>query len=177
MKSIIIIYSRRETGCRLALCQIRALRAAFVAEGAVQAENGTIQSEISYGERGLYGTVTNETAWDFAYFALIYDDTLYIYNDLPSGERCDLGETKKVFSGIGYTEEPGEVYLYRFLIDFYEQDQKDLDSLVALGAAIEAVYTDKNRFKTTVIGVTKDWVKAVDDNCNETAVGCVYVIQ
>ena len=45
------------------------------------------------------------------------------------------------------------------------------------GAAIEAVYTDKNRFKTTVIGVTKDWVKAVDDNCNETAVGCVYVIQ
>ena len=45
-------------------------------------------------------------------------------NDLPSGERCDLGETKKVFSGIGYTEEPGEVYLYRFLIDFYEQDHR-----------------------------------------------------
>lgn len=150
----------------------------FVAEGAMQTDSGTIQSEISYGEHGIYGMVANETVWDFAYFAVIYDDTLYIYNDLPSGERCDLGENKKVFSGIGYTEEPGGVYLHRFLIDFSDQDlKKDLDSIAALGAAVEAVYTDKNRYKTTVIGVTKDWDKAVDDNCNETAVGCVYVIR
>ena len=67
----------------------------FVAEGAKQTEGGTIQSEVNYGEHGIYGTVTNETAWDFAYFALIYDDTLYIYKDLPSGESCELGETKK----------------------------------------------------------------------------------
>ena len=150
----------------------------FVAEGADQTENGTIQSEINYGEHGIYGMVTNETVWDFAYFALIYDDTLYIYNDLPSGESCDLEETKKVFSGIGYTERPGDVYLHSFLRDFYDQNQKkDLDSIAALGAAVEAVYTDENRYRTTVVGVTKDWDKAVDDNCNETAVGCVYVIR
>lgn len=45
------------------------------------------------------------------------------------------------------------------------------------GAAVEMVYSDKNRYKTTVIGVTEDWDKAVDGNCNETAVGCVYVIR
>lgn len=63
-------------------------------------------------------------------------------------------------------------------MDFYDQDlKKDLDSIAALGAAVEAVYTDKNRSKTMVFGVTKDWDKAVDGNCNETAFGCVYVIQ
>ena len=150
----------------------------FVAEGAKQTINGTIQSAVEYGEHGIYGTVANQTVWDFAYFAVIYDDMLYIYKDLPSGESCDLGETKKVFSGTGYTEEPGEAYLYRFLMDFYDQDlKKDLDSIAALGAAVEAVYTDKNRSKTMVFGVTKDWDKAVDGNCNETAFGCVYVIQ
>ena len=150
----------------------------FVAEGAKQTEGGTIQSEVNYGEHGIYGTVTNETAWDFAYFAVIYDDTLYIYKALPSGESCELGETKKAFSGIGYTEEPGAVYLENFLGELYDQNQKkDLDTIAALGAAVEMVYSDKNRYKTTVIGVTEDWDKAVDGNCNETAVGCVYVIR
>ena len=150
----------------------------FVAEGAKQTAGGTIQSEVNYGEHGIYGTVANETAWDFVYFAVIYDDTLYIYQDLPSGESCELGETKKVFSGIGYTEEPGAVYLENFLGELYEKKKKkDLDTIAALGAAVEMVYSDKNRYKTTVIGVTEDWDKAVDGNCNETAVGCVYVIR
>ncbi|MDE7183472.1 MAG: hypothetical protein K2O40_03135, partial [Lachnospiraceae bacterium] len=150
----------------------------FVAEGAKQTAGGTIQSKLNYGEHGVYGTVTNETAWDFLYFAVIYDDSLYIYKDLPSGESCDLGEKKKVFSGIGYAEEPGDVYLHSYLRALYDQHQiKDLDSIAALGAAVEMVYSDKNRYKTTVIGLTKDWDKAVDDDCNEMAVGCVYVIQ
>ncbi len=150
----------------------------FLAGGGKETVKGTIQSQVSCDIQGIEGTVTNETAWDFEYFAVICNDMLFVYRNLPAGGTCVLEQTKKVFNGFGHSRSPIEVYLYDFMNSYYDQERKeDIDMIAALGIAVATAYSGKNSNRTIIVGVTRNWEKAVDDNCSEEAYGCLYAVQ
>ncbi len=54
---------------------------------------------------------------------------------------------------------------------------EDYDAIAALGTGIWEVFSREDLSGTVVIGVTENWEKAVDDDCGETAYGCLYAVQ
>lgn len=62
--------------------------------------------------------------------------------------------------------------------NYYDQERKeDIDMIAALGMAVATAYSGMNSNRTIIVGVTRNWEKAVDDNCNEEAYGCLYAVQ
>lgn len=129
-------------------------------------------------------TVTNETDRDFSYFAVLENDTIYIYKNLPAGESCNLQEAECIFDNLqSYRSDIGYAYLYDFLenimddVNRKKKDREDIDTLSALGVGIFSVYPQLDSSDLLIIGVTADWDKAVDDTCSEMSYGCLYVIQ
>ena len=52
-----------------------------------------------------------------------------------------------------------------------------MDFIAALGIGVSVASLQEDSDAKIVIGVTKDWNKAVDDNCSETSYGCLYSVQ
>lgn len=130
-------------------------------------------------------TVTNETGHDFLYFAVIKDDDMLIYKDLPAGESVALDEktceytdsvsTSNYYSRNSYS--PAEAYFYGYLRDSLRADEKvDIDEKAALGMGISGASSKMDDDKVMIVGVTADWDKAVNDNCSETSYGCLYTV-
>lgn len=139
---------------------------------------GTIESYgIMSDMMGIQGTVTNGTKRDFLYYAVIVNGALYVYEDLPAGETCNLAEQIPVhISAQGYSIWSN--YTYDFLDDVY--DDKGAESAgmaAALGVGLCSAYPENDIYRIVVIGVTEDWEKTVDDNCSEISYGCLYTIQ
>lgn len=140
--------------------------------------SGTFVDDMSLNILGMNGTVTNETDWDFEYFAVIAYDTLFIYNDLPAGETCDL--SKAMYLSSKSYDNVIEDYLHGYMNEVYRgKEEKDADFIAALGIGVSVAVTSlqKDPDAMIVVGVTKDWNKAVDDNCSETSYGCLYSVQ
>ncbi len=138
--------------------------------------SGTFTDEKDIVVLGLNGTVINKTDWDFEYFAVIAYDTLFIYNNLPAGETCDLN--KAVYLSSKNYDDVVEDYLHGYMNAAYRgKEQKDADFIAALGIGVAAASLQEDPDAKIVVGVTKDWNKAVDDNCSETSYGCLYSVQ
>lgn len=151
----------------------------FLAGITKESEGGSISSELETdGQFGIKGTVTNETKRDFKYFALIVNNKLFVYKDLPAGENINLERAEKVFDDNAGYYNGAESYLYNFISDAQRRGKKkDVDVLTALGIGISYLYSLEDPDMTAVIGVCEDWDKAVDDNCNEVSYGCLYAFQ
>lgn len=130
-------------------------------------------------------TVTNETPYDFLYFAVIKDDDMLIYKDLPAGESVALDEknceytdsvsTSNYYSRNSYA--PAEAYFYGYLRDSLRADEKvDIDAKAALGMGISGASFKMDDDKVMIVGVTENWDKTVDDNCSEVSYGCLYTV-
>ncbi|MCM1049245.1 MAG: hypothetical protein NC433_12565 [Clostridiales bacterium] len=118
--------------------------------------------------------VTNNTEYDFEYLAVLDEDHLWVYNGLARGETCNPDKIKEIFK---INVSSGNYYY-----DYMEAAQDKLkagsmDIAAALGIGINSAYNNLDTLDIAVIGVTSDYIKAVDDNCNEKAYGCFYVIQ
>lgn len=125
---------------------------------------------------GIKGTVTNETDQDFAYFAVIMYDLLFIYNDLPAGETRELDKAAYI-SSKNY-DDVVEDYLHDYMNEVYrDKKKKDTDLIAALGIGVSVANSRQDSDETVVIGVTQDWNKVVDDSCSETSYGCLYSVQ
>lgn len=124
----------------------------------------------------LTGTVSNNTDRDFSYIAIIANNELFVYKDLPAGKTSSLKDLK-VVSGNSKAPDVYRAYRSEVLTEAARDNKKDLDVLAALGLGIYQVYPKEDDTVTVVIGVTKDWEKAVDDNCREISYGCLYQIQ
>lgn len=149
----------------------------FQACGSRDSGSGSIAGSIQKNSWGIAGTVVNNTSRDFAYFAVIHDGILYLYKNLPKGEICDLSSMKEIYSSDGNYNGVIRAYLYDHMREVCRSKERaDVDILAALGVGIAAAYPEGMN-KTMIIGVVKDWDKAVDDNCSETAYGCLYTIQ
>ena len=144
----------------------------FVAGTAQNLETGSITSNLTvYAGHGVTGTVTNGTSRDFQYFAIIADGSLFVYGNLPAGETCTLG--KRV-----YTSSSAVNVVNDFVYDYANDHKKDYDVVAALGTGIlEMSIREKSFDGPVIIGITKDWDKAADDDCTETAYGCLYAVQ
>lgn len=136
---------------------------------------GTIECYgVNADMSGVWGTVTNTTDRDFAYYVVIANNTLYVYEGLGAGESQDLTAQWPIYTN---TSDVRHVYLYDFLNDIRdEMGPEAVSALSALGVGISSVY-DEDVAQTIVIGVVENWNKAIDDSCSELAYGCLYVIE
>ena len=124
------------------------------------------------GKWGIVGTVTNETKWDFKYFAVCIADYTFVYKNLPAGLSVKLEEAEMV-----YDEDDVGSFGYGILKKAQEREwEKDADILTALMMGMSFAWEDSDVVVMT-IGVTEDWDKVVDDNCSEVSYGCLYTVQ
>lgn len=125
---------------------------------------------------GMDGTVTNGTDRDLKYFAVVTQDVVYVYENLPAGGICDLGTTAPLYWDT--QSSLWSSYMFDFLYDIVEEGERQkISDLSALGAGIWAVYPQLGSTDVLVIGVTEDWEKTVDDSCSEISYGCLYMVQ
>lgn len=146
----------------------------FLAGTSQNMETGSISSDLTTSAQwGITGTVTNETSRDFRYFAVVADDKLFVYENLPAGQTCTLEEPIYTSLRDGLDSALSAVQSYVR----YERD-KDYDMIAALGTGISEMYIREDYSGgTVIIGITEDWYKAVEDNCSETSYGCLYAVQ
>lgn len=150
----------------------------FQAGGVMQAGSGSIVGDVSYKNTwDIMGTVANNTNQDFAYFAVIADDKMFLYKNLPAGAVCGLSKTEAIYD----TDGSGDVlrdYMYDHIREVCNtKERTDIDTLAALGMGICAAYPQGGSNRTIIIGVTDNWNKTVDDSCSEAAYGCLYAVQ
>ncbi len=126
---------------------------------------------------GLVGTVTNETAYDFPYFAVIDEGTLYVFEELEAGESCNLAKVPAIYAGSQNYDVIND-YLYDCIREVYnDEDTEAVSALSALGVGIGSAYKSGNENATIVIGLVENWENIVDDDCSEISYGCLYEIQ
>lgn len=128
-------------------------------------------------------TISNETQYDFAYFAVIMNNDLMIYKNLAAGERFNLEENageyidtvagSYYYSSGNYT--PAENYFYGYLRDALRSDDKDIDLIAALGMGVASASFQVEPGQVLIVGLIQDWEKTIDDNCSEVSYGCLYV--
>lgn len=133
------------------------------------------------GVSGVYGgTVTNETTRDLDYLAVFFDENILVFSDVKAGETIDLNQAAReprciyLNNAVNYYDNLvyDMVGLYGSSARFsYEQD--DMAALlVGVGAAVEARPADQD--SPVIVGLIKDYDKAVAEQCNEISYGCIY---
>lgn len=150
----------------------------FYAGGKTGRSSGLINYfGVGIEQTGIAGTVSNETEKDFAYFAVITDGVLFVFEGLEAGESCDLHQEKPIYTNNSGSDIWHD-YLYYFLDNIKnEENPEKISALSALGIGVCTAYNVENAVETAIIGVVEDWDKAVDDNCSEMAYGCLYVTE
>lgn len=148
-------------------------------EGSILLQDLEIDATGNSRNSNIKGTVVNDTNQDMDYFAVIGKDEVYIFENLPAGEVCDLQNTIPLdyISGYYYSSYM-YAYMYDFLDDFYDDgDYEKVSVLSALGVGIASVsgQLDDNEF--AVIGVLENWENTVNDDCSEISYGCLYSVQ
>lgn len=178
-------YRIRKEGDRLhfGINPSRGFEDAYFQAGIVkEPENGGIYGDLQYyGQGGIRGTVSNETEWDFKYFAVYMGEKFYVYKNLPAGAEVDLEEAEEIYnSKDGYGNNWGGMSGYRRMLENESQGgelEKDVDALTALGMGVMDAYRMENPNKTVIVGVTENWDKVIDDDCSEVSYGCLYTFQ
>lgn len=148
----------------------------FLADKAKESKNASISSNLTETSQwGLAGTVANNTDWDFKYFAVVINDSLYVFKDLAAGETCDVADKAILYNS---SSDVVSRYLYNYLgSDYRRKGEKNVDILTALGIGLCNAYPEQNSNAVVVVGVTDNWTKAVDDNASEVSYGCLYSVQ
>lgn len=141
-------------------------------------DSGTLEvSDIKTSWSTLEGVVTNNTNLNLEYFAVIINGDMYVYKNLPAGGKFSLGKTNPIFRSSSGNDLRRE-YINQFLRDIHDGDIKeDLELTAALGIGLKDACPQSDSNKVVVCGVTKNWDKTIDDNCNETSYGCIYMVQ
>lgn len=144
-------------------------------EGSLLLRNLAINGSGSGSGSGLEGRVVNDTDQDLEYFAVIRNDSMYVFGDLPAGEVCDLKKTVPLYYTSGYYY---GLYMYDFLDDFYDDgDYERVSVLSALGVGIYSVSRELETNEFAVIGVINNWENIINDDCSEISYGCLYSVQ
>lgn len=148
----------------------------FCVSGRQSVEGGLEVEKLRVDWFGMDGTVTNGTDRDLQYFAVVSQDMVYVYENLPAGGTCDLGTTVPLYGDS--QSSLWSSYMFDFLSDIVEEGERQkISDLSALGVGIWSVYPQIGSTDVLVIGVTEDWEKTVDDNCSEISYGCLYTVQ
>ncbi|MCM1127879.1 MAG: hypothetical protein NC429_15590 [Lachnospiraceae bacterium] len=154
----------------------------FHAGAAGKPEEGAISGSLKKNrQKGITGTVKNETGRDFKYFAVSMEDGIFVYKNLPAGAEVNLEEAEIIYdndfgsAGSGYYG--GIVsFCYAFLMQTMadETKEEDINALAALGLGLVSSYRTEKPDTVVIAGVVEDWDKTIDDNCSEVSYGCLY---
>ncbi len=150
----------------------------FCAGGVGGEINGDLVcDDIRYGWTGISGTIRNETDRDFIYYVVIAGGEMYVFENLPAGETRSVTVSDAIYPDTRGYSSVWNAYLYDFMSDLYDEGKKaDFDALAALGVGGCAASAQNDSAAGMVIGVTKNWEKAVDDTCSEASYGCFYKV-
>ncbi|MBP3350810.1 MAG: hypothetical protein J6L65_00220 [Lachnospiraceae bacterium] len=142
-----------------------------------QATGGDLSGYDIYESLGkLYGTITNETNEDFAYYAVIVNDYVFLMEGWEAGETIDLQNQQVLYhnsDGTGYFER----YQYNYLRDRYRDGNstsEEISALAAIGAGIYNACLEYDDVGIVIMGVTEDEAGTVDDNVSEISYRCIY---
>lgn len=123
----------------------------------------------------INGTVVNDTNKDISYFAVAWNDSMYVFEGLAAGESCRLQDMMPLYSMSGYYYGS---YMYGFLSNYYDDGEYGkVSALAALGVGIYDAMAQADQDELAVIGVVENWDKTVNDNCSEISYGCLYAVQ
>lgn len=138
---------------------------------------GTFDAHNVWNDFGLTGAVENNTNFDFAYFAVIAGEDLWVFEGLPAGESVDLLQHEYCYMWSDF-DNGFNRYQYDFVSDMYDNEDKEaVGAAAALGVGIFDVYSKLDGTNVALIGLVENTEKIVDDTCNEVAYKCVYQIQ
>ncbi|MDE6749726.1 MAG: hypothetical protein K2K21_11805 [Lachnospiraceae bacterium] len=136
---------------------------------------GSIDISLLTGKLdNISGTVTNNTDYDFEYFAVLEDESVQVYKGIPAGGTSSLSEDEILF----FTESITTIYDFSYIheADKYAKTE-DTDTIAALGIGISVAYEQTPPGEIAIIGVVTDWDKAVDNDCSEVSYACFYMFQ
>ncbi|MCM1542475.1 MAG: hypothetical protein NC121_14620 [Blautia sp.] len=122
------------------------------------------------------GTITNGTGLDLSYMAAWVYNYIMVFSDVKAGETVDLQQAVRDGRCVYQGTVPYYDNLLYDLVGIYgnykEYEQADMAALlVGLGVAEEQ---NTQPGTAVIVGVVRDYHKAVADQCSETAYGCVY---
>ena len=128
----------------------------------------------------LEGTVTNDTGYDLAYMAVWCNDShIVIYDNVKAGETITLQQADQrcVYENTSMEDVSDLRYTIRSYnainaknAEYRKDDMAAL--LIGLGVARDA--RPRERDYGVIVGVIRDYDKAVVSKCNETSYGCLY---
>ena len=126
----------------------------------------------------LYGTVTNDTAYDFPYYAVIVDNQMFVLEDLNAGETVDLSSESILYHNAD-RDNYFQRYRHQYIQDKYYNDRKnaDVSELAALGVGVFHILPETEGTEVVLVGLLPEADGIIDDDCNELAYKCVYQIQ
>jgi len=128
------------------------------------------------GSGNISGSVTNETAYDMEYMAVWFNYHIMVISDVKAGETVDLEQAVRDGRCV-YEEDTAYldgllhsmVGIYGIPGDYGQDDMAAL--LIGLGVAEEK---KPQMGLATLVGLVKDYDKAVAEKCSEIAYGCLY---
>lgn len=126
------------------------------------------------------GTVTNDTAYEMAYLAVMSESYIMVFSNVKAGETIDLGQAMldgrcvyqnnySYYGDLSY-DMVGVYYGHSSGFGYERDDMAAL--LIGIGIAEEAKPADERA--AVIVGVVKDYDKAAAGKCNETSYGCLY---
>lgn len=152
----------------------------FLYAGGRTEGKGTISCEDLRGIGGnVSGTITNGTDCDMAYMAVWFRSYIMVLSDVKAGETIDLQQAVRdgrcVYEdSVSYYDDllysMVSIYGYRSDLEYERDDMAAL--LIGLGIADGAKPAGKEQ--AVIVGVVRDYDKAVAGKCNETSYGCLY---
>lgn len=127
----------------------------------------------------IYGTVTNGTDCDLAYMAVWTNGFFLVFSDVKAGETIDLQQAFQDGRCVYQDDVDYLDSLLHNMVSVYDYNSNmayEQDDMAAL--FIGLIAADNTRpagsGKALVLGVVRDYAKAVADDCNETSYGCLY---
>lgn len=155
----------------------------FLYAGGRLKSRGTIRTENLKGSgvRGtLEGTITNETTSDFAYLSVMFDAYIMVFSDVKAGETLEPAQAVKDGRCVYQAAVPYYENLLYDMVSFYSPPsslpygQDDIAALLAgIGIAEDKRPLD-DEYSAQIVGLVKDYDRAVASKCSEIAYGCIY---
>lgn len=135
---------------------------------------GSIDISLLTGKLdNISGTVSNNTDYDFEYFAVLEDESVQVYKGIPAGGTSSLSEDEILF----FAESITTIYDFSYIDEARKYAEiEDTYAIAALGVGVCLAYEQAAPDEIAVIGVVTDWNKAVDDDCSEVSYACFYTL-
>jgi len=153
----------------------------FYAAGRAESRGTIFGSGLKgIGSGNARGTITNGTDCDMSYMAVYFDSYIMVFSGVKAGETLDLQQA--VQDGRCLYEDTDSGYGIAVMNDVLSSYKEQADEAYQsddLAALLIGLYAadDKRpagQEQAAIVGVVRDYDKAVTSKCKETSYGCLY---